>query len=166
MYHDMWLWKWKIQFFNLCKLMPLLVCKQMCIYFHSTLLTHIFEEGTKYCNSHKSGVTHISFSFFSTWKYIHKMAMVVGGQNRGEFINIYHVSLTWQLYCAIGYLAIFIKKRGINNKILAMLLLFIHQIDHTKVIGHMGELHGWTLITWMKLNIENEIDHKGNKWMK
>ncbi len=47
-----------------------------------------------------------------------------------------------------------------------MLLLLIHQIDHTKVIGHMGELHGWTLITWMKLNIENEIDHKGNKWMK
>jgi hypothetical protein len=43
------------------------------------------------------------------------------------------------------------KKRGINNKISAMLLLLIHQIEHTKVIGHMGELHGWTLITWMKL---------------
>jgi hypothetical protein len=71
--------------------MSLLVCKQMCIYFHSTLLTHIFEEGTKYCNSHKSGVSHISFSFLSTWKYIHKMAMVMGGQIRGEFINTYHV---------------------------------------------------------------------------
>jgi hypothetical protein len=58
------------------------------------------------------------------------------------------------------------KKRGINNKISAMLLLLVHQIDHTKVIGHMGELHGWTLMTWMKLKIENEIDHKGNKWMK
>jgi hypothetical protein len=30
----------------------------------------------------------------------------------------------------------------------------------------MGELHGWTLMTSMKLKIENEIDHKGNKWMK
>lgn len=79
---------------------------------------------------------------------------------------MHHVSLTWRLYCAIDHLAIFIKKRGINNKISAMLLLLIHQIDHTKVIGHMGELHGWTLMTWMKLKIENEIDHKGNKWMK